>query len=287
MKKVTLLFASAILAQTAFAANEGLTFDVYNAGPSSFSVNSTIISGETEVLVVDTGFTKTDALRIATKVLESQKELKTIFISQADPDYYFGAEVLHQLFPNAQIITTSAVKKVIEEKLEQKLKLWVPRMGTNAPETPIVPEAYTKDAIMIDGYKIEIRGTEGELSHRPYLWAPEQKTILGNVAVFGNVHLWMADTQTDASQAAWGNQLQEMLSLKPDVVIPGHMATGTKMDASAIQYSIDYLNDFQHAKENSSDSKELIELISKKYPNGEKSIVLSIGAKVHKGEMKW
>lgn len=68
-------------------------------------------------MVVDTGFTKADALRIAAKVLDSGKELKTIFISQADPDYYFGAEVLHGLFPEAKILTTPAVKKVIETKL--------------------------------------------------------------------------------------------------------------------------------------------------------------------------
>ena len=50
-----------------------------------------------------------------------EKTLKTIFISQADPDYYFGAEALHQQFPDAQIITTPAVQKIIKEKLAGKL----------------------------------------------------------------------------------------------------------------------------------------------------------------------
>ncbi len=34
-------------------------------------------------------------------VLDSKKTLKTVYISQADPDYYFGVEVIKQYFPDA------------------------------------------------------------------------------------------------------------------------------------------------------------------------------------------
>ncbi len=78
---------------------------------------------------VDTGFTKADALRIAAKVLDSGKELTTIFISQADPDYYFGAEVLHGMFPDAKVITTPAVRATIAEKLDGKNGILDPKNG--------------------------------------------------------------------------------------------------------------------------------------------------------------
>ncbi|WP_339150111.1 MBL fold metallo-hydrolase [Pseudoalteromonas galatheae] len=111
MKHLTLIAASILFASNAIAANTApLTLDVYNADKNSFHVNSTLVIGESEVMVVDTGFTKADALRIAAKVLDSGKPLKTIFISQADPDYYFGAEVLHTLFPEAKILTTAGRK---------------------------------------------------------------------------------------------------------------------------------------------------------------------------------
>lgn len=32
--------------------------------------------------------------------------MTSIFISQADPDYYFGAEILNKIFPDARIIAT-------------------------------------------------------------------------------------------------------------------------------------------------------------------------------------
>lgn len=288
MKKLMALAASALIAHSAFAADtKTLTLDVYNAASGSFGVTSTLVYGETEAMVVDAGFTKADALRIAAKVLDSKKELKTIFISQADPDYYFGAETLHELFPKAEIITTPAVQKVIEEKMAGKLAFWGPQMGANAPVSPIAPTAYTQPTLTIDGQTIEIRGTEGVFAHRPYLWIPSNKAILGNVAIFGNMHLWMADAQSDASQAAWKAQLKDMLDLKPTTVVPGHMAQGTALTADNIAFSLDYIKAFQQAKTNSKNSAEFIKTMTAKYPNAQGALNLNIAAKVHKGEMTW
>lgn len=288
MNRLIALAASTLMTLSAFAADKApLTLDVYNAEPSSFSVTSTVVYGDTEAMVIDSGFTKADALRIAAKVLDSGKALKTIFISQADPDYYFGAETLHQIFPDAEIITTPAVRKVIEKKLAGKVAFWGPKMGANAPVNPIVPAVYHQSTLTVDGHVIEIRGTEGVLAHRPYLWIPENKAILGNVAVFGNIHLWMADVQSDESQGAWKTQLKQMLALKPAVVIPGHMTADMTTDSRAITYSMNYITDFQHAKQESQNSTELIQVMSEKYPGAKGALNLNIAAKVHKGEMQW
>ena len=288
MKNLTLMAASILLATNATAAeNTPLTLDVYNADKNSFHVNSTLVIGESEVMVVDTGFTKADALRIAAKVLDSGKELKTIFISQADPDYYFGAEVLHALFPKAQVLSTPKVIEVIEKKLAGKLAFWGPKMGSNAPVEPYLPQAIEGNVLTVNGHEIEIHGTQGELAHRPYLWIPSNKAVLGNVAVYGNLHLWMADAQSDSSQKAWVKQLKELQELKPDIVIPGHMKAGTKLDASTISYSQQYLSDFQKAKGSSKNSTEVIDQMSASYPDAQLPMALSIGAKVHMGEMKW
>ncbi len=84
-------------------------------------------------MLLDTGFTRADALRIAAMVLNSKKSLKTIYISQADPDYYFGIEVLKHYFPNANVVTTAPTRKKIEATLATKLQVWGPRMGANPP----------------------------------------------------------------------------------------------------------------------------------------------------------
>jgi len=271
-------------AQTAAAP---LGVKVYNADAGSFHVNAIVVSGKSEAIVIDSGFTKADALRVAANVLDSGKTLKTIFISNADPDFYFGAEVLKGLFPQAQVLTTPAVREKIQTKLAAKVAVWAPRMGANAPRQPIVPELLGGSTLTVDGETIEVRGFSGELAHRPYLWIPSIQAIVGNIAVFGNLHVWTADTQKPSERQAWLAQLDEMLALKPALVVPGHMAAGTALDTSAIAYTRDYLKRFEAELPKAGNAAELITAMQKAYPKAGLGIALDIGAKVNKGEMKW
>jgi glyoxylase-like metal-dependent hydrolase (beta-lactamase superfamily II) len=286
--KLPALLTALVISTTVSAADKApLTLKVYNASESSFHVNSTLIYGDTEAAVIDAGFTKADGLRIAANVLDSGKKLTTIFISQADPDYYFGAEVLKQMFPEANVIAAPSVVKVLEKKKAGKVAFWGPKMGANAPTHPVTPTVYKETSFSVDGYPIEIKGTEGPLAHRPYLWVPSLKAVVGNVAVFGDLHVWTADTQTNEQQAAWLDQLKEMQARNPKIVVPGHMKAETPTDVTAIHYTADYLQRFAKEKRNSKDSAALIEAMTTHYPNAKLKVALDIGAKVHKGEMAW
>ncbi|MFG6486241.1 MBL fold metallo-hydrolase [Roseateles sp. BYS78W] len=264
-----------------------LTVKVHNAEAGSFHVNAVVVSGKSEVMVIDSGFTRADALRVAANVLDTGKTLKTIFISNADPDFYFGAETLKQIFPQAQVLTTPAVREKIQAKVAGKLAFWGPKMGANAPKQPIVPEAISGTTLSVDGESIEVRGTTGELAHRPYVWIPSIKAIVGNIGIFGNLHVWTADTQKPSERQAWLAQLDEMLALQPALVVPGHMAAGTALDTSAITYTRDYLKRFEAELPKAANGAELIATMQKAYPKAGLGMALDIGAKVNKGEMKW
>jgi len=280
--------ALGVVASTGASAQTApLTLQVINADGNSFNVNAVVVSGKSEALVIDGGFTRADALRVAASVLDSGKTLKTIFISNADPDFYFGAETLKQFFPQAQVVTTPAVREKIAAKLAGKLAFWGPKMGANAPRQPIVPEALKGNTLSVDGEAIEVRGTTGELAHRPYTWIPSIKAVVGNIAIFGNLHVWTADTQRPSERSAWYAQLDEIEALKPTTVVPGHMAAGTALDASNIRYTRDYLKRFDTEADKAKTAAELIEAMKTAYPNAGLGIALDIGAKVRKGEMQW
>ncbi|MDC8784786.1 MBL fold metallo-hydrolase [Roseateles koreensis] len=288
MIRTTVIAASLLIAFTAAEAAQPLTVKVYNAGSNSFNVNATVIYGATQAMVIDTGFSRADALRIAANVLDSGKQLTTIYVSQADPDYYFGAETLKEFFPQADVVTTPAVLAKLTAKMAGKVAFWGPKMGVNAPHQPVVPRALEGNTLTLDGQTIEIRGTQGVLAHRPYAWIPSIKAIVGNIGVFGNMHVWTADTQSVAERSAWITQLDEMAALKPALVVPGHMKAGTAVDASAITFTKDYLLTFEKNLAASKTSAELINAMNQAYPQlTEGAMSLDLGAKVNKGEMKW
>ena len=288
MIRTTIVAASLAIAFTAAHAAQPLTVKVYNADGNSFNVNSTLVYGEKEAMVIDAGFTRADALRIAANVLDSGKQLKTIYVSQADPDYYFGVETLKEIFPQADVVTTPAVLEKIVSKMSGKLAFWGPKMGANAPRTPVVPRALQGTSLTLEGQTIEIRGTTGLLAHRPYAWIPSIQAVVGNIGVFGNMHVWTADSQTAQERAAWVAQLDEMAALKPVLVVPGHMKAGTQVDASAIGFTKNYLQTFEKNLAASKNSAELVNAMKQAYPQvTDGAMSLDIGAKVNKGEMKW
>jgi glyoxylase-like metal-dependent hydrolase (beta-lactamase superfamily II) len=278
--------AMGVVATDAAAQTAPLTLQVYNADANSFNVNAVLVAGKTDAVLLDTGFTRADALRIAAMVLDSKKTLKTIFITQADPDFYFGIDVLKQYFPDAKVLTTAPTLKKIQATLPAKLEVWGPRMGANAPKNVPLPEVLSGNVITLEGQALEVRGLDDSLPHRSYVWIPSLKAIAGGVNVFGGLHLWTADTQSAQERADWGKKLGAMAALQPAVVIPGHSAPGAKQDASQIASSQAYLARFEQELPKAANSGALIDAMKKAYPDAGLGIALDIGAKVNKGEMK-
>ncbi len=288
MKKIALLATLLSIASVSAAADKApLNLTVYNANENSFHVNSTVVYGETEAAVIDAGFTKADALRIAANVLDSGKQLTTIFVSQADPDYYFGVTQLKGIFPHAKVIATPDVVKVIKEKMAKKIAFWGPKMGNNAPDSLTLPTAYHSDYFVVDSKRIEIKGTTGPLAHRPYLWIPSVRAVVGNVGIYGELHAWTADVQDTTQWQLWLKQLNQMAALNPQIVVPGHMKPELALTAQSIEFTKGYLERFAKEKQRAKNAKQLADAMSKAFPEAVFPLALGIGSKVHMGEMKW
>jgi glyoxylase-like metal-dependent hydrolase (beta-lactamase superfamily II) len=264
-----------------------LSLQVYNGDAGSFHVNAVLISGKTDAVLLDTGFTRADALRIATMVLESRKTLTTIYISQADPDFYFGLETLKQMFPEAKIVATAPTLKKIQATVQTKLQVWGPRLGANGPQSVPLPQALASNTISLEGQVIEIRGLDDTMPHRSYVWISSLKTIAGGVNIFAGLHVWTADTQSAQERADWIKKLDGIKKLQPQTVIPGHGLPGESRDASSIAYTQSYLTRFEAELVKAPNSASLIDAMKTAYPTAGLGIALDIGAKVNKGEMKW
>jgi glyoxylase-like metal-dependent hydrolase (beta-lactamase superfamily II) len=269
------------------AENAPLALTVYNGDADSFHVNAVLVTGKNDAVLVDTGFTRADALRIAAMVLDSRKTLKTIYISQADPDFYFGIAILKTYFPEARVVATAPTVKKIEATLPAKLKVWSPRMGANAPTGVPLPEVLTGNTMTLEDQILEIRGLDDRLAHRSYVWIPSLKAVVGGVNVFAGLHVWTADTQTAEDRGAWLKKLDEIAALQPAVIIAGHAAPGQPQDVSQVAYTRAYLQRFETELPQAPDSAALIRAMKAAYPTAGLGVALEIGAKVNKGEMKW
>jgi len=264
-----------------------LTFNVIDLDFPVGSKNktATLITGETEAFLIDAGFTRADGHRLTAAILDSGKTLTKVFISHADPDFYWGAEVIADAFPGAEIVATPLVIEHIGAAYEGKLKAWEP-VGVNRP-TRLVDIAEVTGDIIFEGHVFELKGGHPVLPDRHYLWQAEQRAIVAGVLLFENEHVWVADTATPEQRAAWIEVLDEMAALDPAFAVPGHRLPSTTVDASAIGYTRDYLTTFETELANADNSEALTKALIARYPNAGMLIAAQLGAKVATGEMTW
>jgi len=264
-----------------------LTFTVLDLDfpVGSRNKTATLVTGETDALLVDAGFTRADGHRLVARILDSGKTLTTVFVSHGDPDFYFGAEVVADAFPGAVFVATPHVIEHIHHSYQGKLKAWA-ALGANLPTRLVDLTALTGD-LDLEGHRFELRGGPATLPDRHYVWQPEHRAILGGVLLFQQEHVWVADTATGEQRAAWITLLDEMSALDAELVVPGHRLPGTPADASAIAGTRDYLVAFDEELAKAADGAALTAALVSRYPGHGMLIAAQIGAKVAKGEMSW
>ncbi|CNL87666.1 MBL fold metallo-hydrolase [Yersinia proxima] len=269
-------------------AAEQLKMEVYNPGEKSiFPVSSEIISGKTEVALIDAQFQRNDAETLVKKIKQSGKKLTTIYISQADPDFYFGLDVITQAFPQAKVIATPQTIEEIKATKEGKMAYWGPILKENAPTQIIVPQALRGNSFTIDGQEISVEGLDGPSPEKTFVWIPSLKAVVGGVAVSGNIHLWVADTQTPESRQNWLTTLEKIKALKPVTVVPGHYLDNAPQTLESVTFTQNYLTTLNTEIPKAKDSAELITAMKKHYPDLKDESSLELSAKVLKNEMKW
>ncbi len=67
----------------------------------------------------------------------------------------------------------------------------------------------------------------------------------------------------------------------------GHMAAHAPQDLAAVNFSINYIKDYEKAVQASKTSADVIQIMQQQYPTLTENSNLELGAKVVKGEMKW
>ena len=284
MKKLALFFAFMAFALTGFA--KGLQLKVYNPGPKAiFPVTSTIVYGKKDAALVNAQFQKQYAEEVVKEIKGLKKNLKYVFVSYNDPDYYFGLDVIRKAFPDVQILSTAQTAYLIEASKDSKLGVWKNQLGADAPDTLFVPQPV--DSLpAIEGNDLQIKYNKDDSAH-PFVWIPSLRTVVGASSVAQEGHPWMADTQGDKGIERWQNVISTIKQLNPTTVIPSHFIISSNYQPAILDTISKYLADYRQAAAKSHNADELISAMEKLYPQMPGKDNLVFGAKAFKGEQEW
>lgn len=282
--------AAALLAPTGSShAAGGLSWKHLPAGEKGFYRAPVLLTGASEALLIDGGFTFSDGRAVVSAIKASGKRLGTIYISHSDPDYYFSLKPIRDAFPGARVTAASETVAAIKANVEKKLAVWGPQLKDNGPQTLadiVMPDAFDGKTLTVDGEPVEIVPAEG-LANRRHLFVPSLNAVFGGVMVFSGVHVWTADTPTKEQRAAWIAALDTIAARKPAVVVPGHLSPNAPTDLSGVAHTRAYLAAFEDELARAKDSAALKAAMLARFPDLGMGVALDIGAKVATGEMKW
>jgi len=268
-----LMFASA----TAYA-GKPLEVQVFTAAPTGFLVDSTLVTGDKDAILIDAQFDRADAHRLVAQILESHKNLTTVYITHSHPDHYFGLEVVHQAFPKATLVALPATVAEIKKTWAGKVKQWQPMFGELIASAPVLPTALTGTTLTLEGQTLEIHGgVQGDESQCSYVWIPSIKTVVAGDIVYRGVYVWTADTNA-TQRKAWAKSLDELAALKPVAVIPGHKDPKLDNTPAGIDQTRKYLEAFDAAVASSKSSDEVQSKVKAQYKDLQLDVILKIGA---------
>lgn len=263
----------------------GLKIKVYNPGAKAiFPITSTIIYGDKDALLIDAQFQKQYAEELVKEIKATGKNLKTVFISHSDPDFYFGLDVIRKAFPDVKIISTAQTAYLIAASKDNKLDVWKPQLKEDAPSEVIVPEA-VNEIPDLEGNKIEIKQNAEDPAHS-FVWIPSLKTIAGGISVSADSHVWMADTQNMKAIDQWIAQIGAMKALKPEQVVPSHFAK-LSLSPQSLDFMETYLENYKKAVLENKTVSGVVDFMIKKYPDLPGKGELEMGVKVYLKEMDW
>src|SRR6266478_1131893 len=270
-----------ISSPSAFAGDQhGFSIKVFTSADDQFWVNSVIVEGVHEVMLVDAQLTKTNAEKVLQQIKETKKPLSIIYITHEHADHFLGPGGFRGANPRVRIIANSAVVDRINTVYQEKIDKWKEILGSGATSHVVAISKFDADVIEFESSKIEVlKNIQGDTDENTMLWIPEQRILISGDVSFNNMHVYTAETDGKARKK-WLNSLEKIRTLKPSVVIPGHGKVGAPLDAStAVDFTEKYLLVFEEELKKAKGPDSLINAMKERFPSADLLLAVERGAK--------
>jgi glyoxylase-like metal-dependent hydrolase (beta-lactamase superfamily II) len=259
---------AAVMLTVTMGAQSKFTLKVHTGrGQVGYDVNSTMIVGERDILLIDPQFSLSEAHKLAAEILETKKRLVTIYSTHAHPDHLFGLAVLKQAFPEASIVALPATVNAAKTGWPARQKFWFPTYGNNIPgPDPVLPQELPEPTLTLEGEVFPItggvQGADGP--GNSFVYVPSLKAVITGDIVFDHVYFGVP---RDAARENWLKTIAQIAMLQPAVVIPGHEGPGATRDMRAIDFMKKYIADWDANVARSKSAAEMRDNVLKQYPS--------------------
>ena len=257
----------AVFAATSLAQSKTFVLKVHTGrGQIGYDVNSTMVIGEKDILLIDPQFSLSEAHKLAAEILESKKHLATIYSTHPHPDHLFGLAVLKQAFPDAKIVALPATVNAAKTGWPARQKFWFPTYGNDIPgPDPVLPDALAMPVLTLEGEQFPVtggvQGADGP--GNSFVYIPSLKAVVTGDIVFDQVYFGVP---RDLARENWLKTVAQIETLHPSIVIPGHEGPAATHDMRAIEWMKKYMADWDANVARSKNAAEMRANVLMQYP---------------------
>jgi glyoxylase-like metal-dependent hydrolase (beta-lactamase superfamily II) len=265
-----------------------LSTKVFFSDERGFEVASVIVTGKTDAVLIDAQWTLSNAHRVIAEIAETGKELKTIYVTHAHPDHYFGLGEVAEAFPSARVTALASVARTINKQFFGKLEHWETVIGpTNVCRKTVTIESLSENYIELEGERIEIiPEVIGDLMYNTVVWIPSIKTLYGSDVLFNQAHPFTCEVTAEERQQ-WIRDIERLEKMGAEVIIPGHQKPGMPFDSSSYTFTKDYLVATEEVIAETTDEANFYYAMVQRFPEANLFISNEMNAGVFKGGKDW
>jgi glyoxylase-like metal-dependent hydrolase (beta-lactamase superfamily II) len=219
-----------------------LSTKVFFSEEEGFEVASVIVMGKKDAVLIDAQWTLSSAHRVIAQILDTGKNLTTIYLTHAHPDHYFGAGTIAEAFPQARVVALASEADIINEQFFGKMEIWEGVIGShNVCRKSTHVETLTESYLELEGQRLEIiPKVVGDMKYNTMVWIPSIKTLYASDVLFNEAHPFTCELLPD-ERKEWVEAIDKIETMGAEVIIPGHQRPGMPFDNSSLDFTRDYL----------------------------------------------
>lgn len=260
----TLSYETLVLDGTPRAAGTLPTGEPFATSPLTL----TLISGETDAVLVDAPMTRGQIDRTRNWILDSGKNLTAVYITHGHGDHWLGVEELLVGFPEVPVYATpGTISKMHYEAGEGRARMWDPALPGMVPPATVSAVPVPEGGIELEGEVLEpILLGHTDTDDTTALWVPSIRLVVAGDAIYNGAHQMLLEAP-DGGFEQWLAAIDIVEALEPLYVVAGHKAPGAPDDPRSIDETRQYLLDARDALERVGSPREFYDEMLRRYPH--------------------
>ncbi|OGM46230.1 hypothetical protein ABOM_004846 [Aspergillus bombycis] len=235
-------------------------------------ISCTLIHGPRSAVLVDTPVTVSQAEDLGNWIRKTApgKKLKYIYTTHAHGDHFLGNPIILRHFPGATCITTRSVADGVKQTLNTAVSRWQGWFpdGQILAEGQVIPHMLPETGKFdLDGhslYGIDVAHSDTHASS--FLHVPDLRLVVAGDIVYGECHQFLAEASTAEKRRDWLNALEQISSLQPSIVVPGHKRASQLDGPYLLDLTKEYILAFEEELERLTDAGTVEEAMKIRYP---------------------